>query len=744
MKHVAFVVLLSLLTTMGLACTQPQLTATPIPEPETSQRISPTAALGSTPEPDVTDALIPPTSPTLAPEDTPTPAPIPTPTDAPTPTPIPEPNAQFEANATEGQAPFTVTFANLSENANAFQWDFGDGTTSSPTIGEGPVTHEYTKAGTYQITLLALKEGQTDSASTATVSVTVEPGPLFEAKIEPDALTTAPAEEQLFTVIALDQFGNEISGLSYVFSADDKAGEVDDTGKFTVGTVAGTYSAAVSAEVAQGSIAKSVAVDITIEHGAMDHLLLTPETVELGIGGDQKFSAVAVDAYDNPISEAEITWAVDAAVGTIAGDGNLSVGTLAGTFEQGVEATASFNAAKTEATASVAVIPGPAAALFVPPIEINAGATQQLQASVTDEYGNSIEGVEVTWSVSDENAGSISSSGLLTAGEVVGGFGDAIEANATIGDLTTTGSVKITPGALAQIVIAPDPVSIGMEITQQFVAGGADGYGNRIFGLDFTWSVEEGGGNISAGGLFTAGSVPGTYNKTVKASAVQGDVTASQKASVTVEPDRIAFSSNRGSGSSSSDIYVMNADGTNTRRVTTNEYALTPAWSANSRQIVSIQNRGMVVMNDDGSWPIIVAEDFIGLAGVLLRPAMSPDGGRIAFVVWAIQFDKAGKLDFEKSSKDLFLMDVDGGNVTQLTDTASGDELYPSWSPDGTKIVYDFTPTGRGASIWVMEEDGSNQKNYSTLLVIRSSLHSPLMAHRSFSRLAGTETTKSM
>ena len=431
--------------------------------------------------------------------------------------------------------------------------------------------------------------------------------------------------------------------------------------------------------------------------------MLTPETVELGLGEDQKFRAVAVDSYDNPISEAEISWATDEAVGTIAEDGTLSVATLAGTFEQGVKATASYSGAPAEATASVTVNPGPVAALSVAPIEVVAGATQQLQASGADEYGNSIEGVEVTWNASDENAGSISSSGLLTAGEVVGTFGNSIEANATIGSLTASSSVSITPGPLAQVVIAPDPISIGMEITQQFVAVGADQYGNRISGLNFTWSVEAGGGSIELSGLFFAGSVPGVYNKTVKATAVQGGFSVSDTASVSVEPDRIAFLSDR--NGDFPDIYVMDDDGGNVQRVTTGEIGFQrPSWSPDGRRIVlGIDNKlnggsgRLYAINDDGTWAsTILSESFAAF-----EPAWSPDGTKIAY--------QSGEHVTEDTiNTEIYVMDVDGGNTTRLTNNSDYDD-HPGWSIDGNRIVFmrlveDFF------HIFVMGKDGTNER----------------------------------
>lgn len=67
-------------------------------------------------------------------------------------------------------------------------------------------------------------------------------------------------------------------------------------------------------------------------------------------------------------------------------------------------------------------------------------------------------------------------------------------------DLSATTSGDIIAGPLAQVVIAPDPAEIGIRIKQQLVAVGSDQYGNRLPGLDFTWSVEEGGGKIDAKG----------------------------------------------------------------------------------------------------------------------------------------------------------------------------------------------------------------------------------------------------
>ena len=70
---------------------------------------------------------------------------------------------------------------------------------------------------------------------------------------------------------------------------------------------------------------------------------------------------------------------------------------------------------------------------------------------------------------------------------------------------------------------------------------------------------------------------------------------------------------------------------------------------------------------------------------VLLRtgderyPSYSPDGTQIAF---------RGDLDLAEPSGDeeIYVMNADGTNVRQLTSNADFDSA-PSWSPDGTRIA---------------------------------------------------------
>ncbi len=88
---------------------------------------------------------------------------------------------------------------------------------------------------------------------------------------------------------------------------------------------------------------------------------------------------------------------------------------------------------------------------------------------------------------------------------------------------------------------------------------------------------------------------------------------------------RIAFSSRR---SGTFDLYVMNADGTGTERLTSGgKNDSHPTWSPSGTTIAFARAGDIYVMNADGSGPRRVSDPSVEES----EPAWSPDGGWIAF-----------------------------------------------------------------------------------------------------------------
>jgi hypothetical protein len=245
------------------------------------------------------------------------------------------------------------------------------------------------------------------------------------------------------------------------------------------------------------------------------------------VEGTTQFTAVVKDADGNVI-DVTPTWSVIAGGGTISNTGLFTAGDSAGTYTNTVKATSG----SISSTSSVTIDAGALATLTVSPttVSLAAGATQQYTAVGKDAHGNTIS-ISPTWSV--VGGGTVDTAGLFTAGTTAGEFAKSVVA--TSGEIADSASVTVTAGPLASIVLTPTPAEVAVAATQQFTAVGKDANDNVVDIPTPVWSVEANGGTIDAStGLFTAGTVAGTFTNTVKLTS--GDVSATSSVTVTPGP----------------------------------------------------------------------------------------------------------------------------------------------------------------------------------------------------------------
>ena len=131
--------------------------------------------------------------------------------------------------------------------------------------------------------------------------------------------------------------------------------------------------------------------------------------------------------------------------------------------------------------------------------------------------------------------------------------------------------------------------------------------------------------------------------------------------SFTPDGKQIIFASDR--TDKRSQIYVMDADGTNVRRLTNTTATAT-------------------------------------------LPSVSPDGRRIVYAVQS-GTEQTG------ITSDIFVMNIDGSNPTRLTRDSIAINSDPSWSPDGTRIVFSSDRDGN-SNIYMMNADGTGTKRITT------------------------------
>lgn len=152
----------------------------------------------------------------------------------------------------------------------------------------------------------------------------------------------------------------------------------------------------------------------------------------------------------------------------------------------------------------------------------------------------------------------------------------------------------------------------------------------------------------------------------------------------------ILFASNRDTGSRRQEIYAMDADGGNVTRITfTNKHHFITGidhsrrYIITSRAVEDTQKPGGLGDEDRRSLWLLDLKTKKEICLTDLRnhaegDSFSPDGQ------WIVFFMKLG----DKAQMDIYKIRRDGSELTRLTNTPRTLESDPSWSNDGTRILF--------------------------------------------------------
>ena len=555
------------------------------------------------------------------------------------------------------------------------------------------LTHaRYTRRLPYRFATLALLVAIACSDESSTGP---ERAPVASVTVAPTAQALVVGNTAPLTATLADANGRPINGRPIAWTSDRP-----DVATVTSSGIVTAVAPGV-ATIDAASEGKSGAAIITVTRVPVARIDITPTALSLVEGETGALEASLKDASGAVLDDRVVAWrSNDVTVAAIDASGRVTA-VRAGTT--GITAESEGKTATIELTVRAA----PVASVVVSalPAMLEPGDQQSLNVILTDASGRVLEGRAVAWATSDAATATVSAAGVVTARRA-GAVTITATSEGKIGSATTL----IEAGPAAELIYQRSDLQANELYVLGFGPGAAPARlnaGNVSYHpsvsadgsrLAFFVSMTAPNGEIVED-IYAVDRIGTNMKRLTTAPGVDNDPAWSPVPGANlIAYHRLDPAAGR------SDIWMMNADGTNARNLTLDLprelMRGEPAWSPDGQWLAFTQSRGTAgpgrgsiwIMRADGTEKRQVTVHPGN--GFDLSPSWSPDGQRIAF-------QRGG----------IAIVSVATGEVSYLE--LPGTPSQPSWSPDGRHIAFAWRPSEPGSGIWqlyTVRPDGTGMR----------------------------------
>lgn len=254
--------------------------------------------------------------------------------------------------------------------------------------------------------ITATSEGKTGFSTLTVTAPPPAPVAIVFVLLSPSTVTVGTPSQA--TASTRDASNNVLTGRTIVWaSTNQSVATVDASGNVTT-LAAGTTDITATSE---GITASATLTVNAMQGGQIATVTVTLAPASVVVGATSQATVVFADANGSPINVNNITWASsDNAIATVDANGVVTA-VAAGT----ASITATGRGRSGLAQITVTLVPVANVAVSLAASSVAVGQTTQATATATDANGATLTGRTVTWTSSDNNIATVSSTGVVSA-----------------------------------------------------------------------------------------------------------------------------------------------------------------------------------------------------------------------------------------------------------------------------------------------------------------------------------------